>query len=252
MRKKIIVGNWKMNKTNAETREYIRAFRALLRPADLERATIALCVPFTAVSLAAELLRGSGVWTGAQNMHFETAGAFTGEISAAMLRDAGARCVILGYSERRRLYGETFEDVNIKVLKSLSERLAPIVCVGETIEQREAFKTEAVVKAQVAAALQRVPAEWVQNVIIAYEPVWAIGTGRCASVSEAAGAATDIRSMIREMHGGETAEAVNIIYGGSMNAANAAALLEKPEIDGGFIGRGSLKPSDFYDIINCV
>jgi triosephosphate isomerase len=245
----MVVGNWKMNKTNSETKDYIKQLKSLIKPADMKETSVALCVPFTAVSQTAELLSGTGIMVGAQNMCYENSGAYTGEISAAMLRDAGARCVILGYSERRRYYGETYEDINIKVLKALSEQLLPIISVGETLPERENYKTETVIRKQVAAILAGVPSDCLQDVIVAYEPVWAIGADKSATVAEVAGGVSDIRNILRELHGGFAAESVHILYGGSMNADNAKELLWRSNIDGGFIGRGSLNPAEFYSII---
>jgi len=252
MRKKLVIGNWKMYKTISETASYMQRLKSMLNSGDLERANAVFCVPFTSIAAAVQSVGINGVFIGAQDMHHETEGPYTGEISAAMLMNAGARFVILGYSERRRDYGETFKDVNLKAAAALEAGLSPIICVGETLSDRDNFRTQQVLEYQTVTTLRKIPERYIKNVVIAYEPVWAIGTDRYASVAEASGAIMDIRSVIREMYGGRASEDVQMIYGGSVNAFNARNLLATPNIDGVFIGRASLNPVDFYNVLKCV
>ncbi|MBR2967801.1 MAG: triose-phosphate isomerase [Clostridia bacterium] len=239
MRRRIIAGNWKMNMTKAQAKEFMGEFLPLCANAKCETV---LCVPFTDIHRVYKLALGSNVKVGAQNVAWADKGAFTGEISAEMLKEVGAEYVIIGHSERRAYFGETDETVNMRLKQALKCGLKPIFCVGETLEQREGGLTEQVLKAQIEKGLDGVA----EDVIIAYEPVWAIGTGKTATPEMANETIGFIRSVATKLVG-----EVSILYGGSMNAANAQNLLDMSEIDGGLIGGASLKPSDFSVIVNC-
>ena len=210
---------------------------------------VVFCVPAPALSIVAEAVKGSNIVVGAQNMHFEDSGAYTGEISADMLLSLGVRYVILGHSERREYFGETNEDVNKKVLKALQKGLAPIICVGETLTQREQGITMDLVRLQTKIALNGVDAESAKSCVIAYEPIWAIGTGKTATNAQAEKVCAGLRQVIGEIYSGSTAEAIRIQYGGSVNAANAAELFAMPNIDGGLVGGASLK-DEFERVVN--
>ena len=247
-RTKLIAGNWKMNKTVAEALPLVEALKARL--AAVKGVDVAVCPPFTTLLAVAQAVAGSALRVGAQNVHWESAGAFTGEVSAAMLVEIPVTYVILGHSERRQFFGETDETVNLRLLAALkAQTLTPIVCVGERLEQREAGQTEAVVGAQLAKGLAGLTAETLARTVIAYEPVWAIGTGRTASREQAQAVHAFIRSRLRQSHGA-VAETVRILYGGSMKESNARELLRQPDIDGGLIGGASLKVDDFMGIVN--
>ena len=239
MRRRVIAGNWKMNMTKAQAKEFMAEFLPLCKDAKCETV---LCVPFTDIHRVYKLAIGSNVKVGAQNVAWADKGAFTGEISAEMLKEVGAEYVIIGHSERRAYFGETDETVNMRLKQALKCGLKPIVCVGETLEQREGGLTESVLKAQIEKGLEGVN----EDVIIAYEPVWAIGTGKTATPEMANETIGFIRKEAFKLVG-----EVSILYGGSMNAANAQNLLNMSEIDGGLIGGASLKPSDFSVIVNC-
>jgi len=247
MSKKLIIGNWKMYKTITETTSYLQRFKSLISPADFARVNAVFCVPFTSIAVAAHM-SGNGIFVGAQDMHYESEGPYTGEISAKMLKDAGAKYVLLGGSER---FG-TFDNIHLRVLKALEEGLNPVISLGETAQERDNFKTETVLKRQTAAALKGIPERYIKNIIIAYEPVWAVGTNRYASVAEASGGIMDIRSAVLSMYSGTAADEMQMIYGGSVNSANAGNLLATRNINGVIIGRNSLNPNDFYSIIKCV
>jgi len=249
-RKTIIAGNWKMNKTQSETRAFAEELKPLLgRPKWCE---VVLCVPAVNIPAALRLFKDTRVAIGAQNMHYEESGAYTGEVSAEMLKDLGVKYVILGHSERRQYYNETDFTVNKKVHAALEAGLRPIVCVGESLEQRELGVTMELIAYQVKAALANVPAEKMRQIVIAYEPIWAIGTGKTATAEQANEVCEAIRSVIRKLYGARVARAVTIQYGGSMNAKNAAELLAQPDVDGGLIGGASLKPADFTTIVNAA
>ncbi|MCL1888583.1 MAG: triose-phosphate isomerase [Kiritimatiellaeota bacterium] len=239
-----------MNKTAAETRALIAEVRAATADG-AGAAEVVVCPPFTNLQAAAEALKGSRIKLGAQNMHWKASGAFTGEISADMLKDLGVTHVIIGHSERRQYFAETDETVNNKVKAALAAGLVPIVCVGETLAEREGGKMEAVVTGQVKAGLAGISAE-LAGIIIAYEPVWAIGTGRTATEAEAQEVHALIRATIAGMSDSATAAKVRIQYGGSMNAKNAAGLLAQPDIDGGLIGGAALKAEDFAAIVKAA
>ncbi|MCX6997688.1 MAG: triose-phosphate isomerase [Kiritimatiellaeota bacterium] len=247
MRKPIVAGNWKMNKTVAEARALVAELQPAL--AGVSGVEVVLCPPFTALAAVGAALHGTDLGLGAQNMHAEKSGAYTGEISAGMLRELGCSYVILGHSERRTLFHETDELVNKKAKAALAAGLRPIVCVGETLAEREAGQTEAVVTAQVGGSLAHLGAEGLLRTVVAYEPVWAIGTGRTATTAQAQAVHALIRRLLLNMAGGSVAEAVRIQYGGSMKPGNARELMSQPDIDGGLIGGASLEAGSFAGIV---
>ena len=246
MKNKFIAGNWKMNKTVAETKKF---FDQLIPVVGGSKNTVVLCVPFTDLASAVQATENTNIAIGAQNVHWEESGAFTGEISAAMLTELGVKYVVIGHSERRQYFGETDETVSKRTKAALSAGLKPIVCVGETLEQREGGITEKVLSEQVKKGLDGVSAEDMKNVVIAYEPVWAIGTGKTATDEQANETIGFIRSVVKEVYGKETADELYILYGGSMNDKNAKGLLSMSEIDGGLIGGASLVPEKFEVIV---
>ena len=249
-RKTIIAGNWKMNKTLSETRAFAEEIKPMLgKPKWCE---VVLCVPYVNIPAAVRLFKESRIAIGAENCHYESHGAYTGEVSAEMLKELGVKYVIIGHSERRQYYNETDFTVNKKVHAALEAGLYHIVCVGESLEQRELGVTMELIAYQVKAALAGVPADKMRHVVIAYEPIWAIGTGKTATAEQAAEVCESIRVVIRKLYGARVARAVTIQYGGSMNAKNAAELLAQPDIDGGLIGGASLKPADFTTIVNAA
>ncbi len=251
LRKAIIAGNWKMNKTRPEAKELLEAIKPLVANAEGNVEVIA-CVPFTNLETAVNVTAGSNVKVGAENVHFEKSGAFTGEISADMLTEIGVEYVVIGHSERRQYFGETDETVNKRTLAALGAGLKPIVCVGELLWERDCNITEEVIARQIKLDLWSVTAEQVKNVVIAYEPVWAIGTGKVATPAQAQEVCAFIRAQLAKLYGQEVADAVTIQYGGSMNAANCAELLAQPDIDGGLIGGASLKANDFNTIVQAA
>jgi triosephosphate isomerase (TIM) len=248
-RKKIVAGNWKMNKTLADAERLTRDIKSQL--AGSREVDVVLCPPFTALKAVGEALSDSFIKLGAQNMHWATEGAYTGEISASMLRDIYCHYVILGHSERRSYFGETDEIVNRKAKAALAANLTPIVCVGETLEQREGGQMEAVVKGQVRGSLAGL-GEDLGRVVIAYEPVWAIGTGRTASPAQAQEVHALIRSTLAEIGGADTGAAMRIQYGGSVKASNAKELFGQPDIDGGLIGGAALDAHSFVEIVRAA
>ncbi len=245
MRKPIIAGNWKMNMTPSQAKALIADLAGRVADAKCD---VVICPPFVDLCAAAEALRGTNIGLGAQNMHFEASGAYTGEVSAAMLVEMGVAYVILGHSERRQYFAETDETVNKKTKAALASGLTPIVCVGESLSQRDAGETDALISAQTVAALDGLSAQDVEKIVIAYEPIWAIGTGRTATDEQANDAIRAIRDAVRGKFG-QAADAMRIQYGGSMNAKNARGLMAQPEIDGGLIGGASLKAEDFSVIV---
>lgn len=247
MRTPIIAGNWKMFKTIAEARQFAREAKAGNRPAGVQKV---ICAPFTALPALAEELRGTDIALGAQNMHFAEQGAYTGEISPAMLTEIGVQYVIIGHSERRQYFNETDETVNQKVHAALKHGLVPIICVGESLEQREAGETEAVVRRQTEAALAGLEAAQVRDVVIAYEPIWAIGTGKSSSAEEANETIAIIRQVIAAFFGQQTAEQVRIQYGGSVKPENIASYLAQPDIDGALVGGASLVAESYLQLVN--
>ena len=246
MGKYVIAGNWKMNKTPAEAAELIGAIKPLVADASCD---VVVGVPFVDLPAALEAVKGTKIGVAAQNCHWEKSGAFTGEISAPMLREMGVGYVILGHSERRTYFGDTDVTVQKRVHAALDNGLTVILCVGEYLEQREQGVTGEVVAMQTKIALGGVSAEELSRVIIAYEPVWAIGTGRTATAAQANEVCAHIRGVLAGLYGETAAKAVTIQYGGSMNAGNAAELLAQPDVDGGLIGGASLKAPDFAAIV---
>lgn len=249
-RKTIIAGNWKMNKTPSEAKALIEEMKPLL--SKTKWCEVVLCVPFTDIQAAVKAAKGSKIAIGAENMHFEKSGAFTGEISADMLRELGVKYVIVGHSERREYFNETDETCNKKVKAAIENGLRPILCVGESLSEREQDVTMEVIRKQVKIGLQGVAVEDIKKVIIAYEPIWAIGTGVTATSEQAGEVCAKIRDCLREMYGARAARAITIQYGGSMNAKNAAELLAQPDVDGGLIGGASLKSADFAAIVDAA
>ena len=247
MRRKVIAGNWKMNMLPNETINFIEQFAPLVKDTKNE---VILCVPFTDLFYALLHVQGTNIKIGAQNMHWEEKGAYTGEVSAQMLKSIGTQYVIIGHSERRQYFAETDETVNKKIKSALTVGLKPIVCVGETLEQRENGKTEEIVTNQVEKAFNNLKAEDLKNIIIAYEPIWAIGTGKTATKEEANETIAQIRKKVAEMYGQNDANEIIIQYGGSVKASNAKELFEMSDIDGGLVGGASLKPDEFSKIVN--
>jgi triosephosphate isomerase (TIM) len=251
MRKKIIAANWKMNMTQAEAARFIEVF--LLEAADALEVDIVLVPPFTAIPKVTELLaERQDIKVGAQNMHWERSGAFTGEISAAQLRDLFVRYAVLGHSERRSLFGETSEIVNRKVRAAHEATLRPIVCVGETLAEREAGQVEAILEQQLRQSLAELSAKDLQETIIAYEPVWAIGTGRNATPGQAQEAHAFIRGVLGELSDSAVADRIRIQYGGSVKPENAAELMSQADIDGALVGGASLDPRSFAGIVKAA
>ncbi len=249
IRKAVIAGNWKMNKTRPEAKALIESLVPLAKDAGCE---VVICVPFTNLETAVELTKGTNIKVGAQNCHFARSGAYTGEISADMLIEVGAEYVVLGHSERRQYFGETDETVNKRTKAALEAGLKPIVCVGELLWERECNITEEVIARQIKLDFYDVSAEDLKKCIIAYEPVWAIGTGKTATADQAQEVCAFIRNTLTKLYGKDVADIVTIQYGGSMNAGNAAELLSKADVDGGLIGGASLKAPDFATIITAA
>ena len=247
MRKPVIVGNWKMNKTPSEARALLEEVKALDLDCNVEKG---FCVPAIDLLVAKEVLEGTDINYGAENMYYEESGAFTGEISPLMLKDVNAKYVIIGHSERREYFNECDVLVNKKVKAALAHNLVPILCVGETLEEREENKQEEKVKDQLSKNLKDVSEADIEKVIIAYEPIWAIGTGKTASAEDADDMCAFIRNFIKETYSEEGSQKIRIQYGGSMKPANVKELLAKENIDGGLIGGASLKASDFEQLVN--
>ena len=242
MGKYIIAGNWKMNKLPSETYDYVKEVVAATAGSECE---VVCCTPYVCLAPAIEAAKGTHVKIGAENLHFEDKGAFTGEVSADMLVDLGVQYVIMGHSERREYNAETDETVNLKAKKALDKGLIPIVCCGESLEQREAGITMDWIAIQIKKAFSGISAEDAKKVVVAYEPIWAIGTGKTATDDLAEEVCGAIRALLADLYDAETAKAITIQYGGSMNAKNCAGLLAKPNIVGGLIGGASLKAEDF-------
>ena len=245
-RRKIIAGNWKMNKTPSEAKELVEMLKPLV---DNKYVDVVYCVPAIDIVPVVEAVKGTNVEVGAENMYVEEKGAFTGEIAPAMIVDAGCKFVIIGHSERRQYFNETDAFLNKKVLKAFEHGLTPILCCGETLEQREAGVTLDWINLQIKSDLQGVTAEQAATMVIAYEPIWAIGTGKTATSDQAEEVCGAIRKTIAGIYDTDTAEKIRIQYGGSMNAGNCKELLAKPDIDGGLIGGAALK-ADFGEIVN--
>ncbi|HET54294.1 MAG TPA: triose-phosphate isomerase [Ignavibacteria bacterium] len=249
MRRKVVAGNWKMNMNLSGTIELLSAIKNELSKSD-SKTEVIVCPPFTSLETAVTVVKGSSIKVGAQNMHYESDGAFTGEISADMLKSVGCEYVILGHSERRTLFGESDEMINKKVKKALSSGLKPIFCVGETLEERESNLTEKVVDNQVKNGLSGISEAELSELIIAYEPVWAIGTGKTASPKQAQEVHKFIRNLISKLYSNNLADNLVIQYGGSVKPDNAEELFSQPDIDGGLIGGASLKADSFISIVN--
>ena len=246
MRRKVIAGNWKMNMLPNEAIKYIEDFTPLVKDAEAE---VILCVPYTDLFYCLLNVQGTNIKIGAQNVHFEEKGAYTGEVSAQMLSSIGVEYVIIGHSERRQYYAETDESVNKKIKAAFANGLKPIVCVGETLEEREQGKTEEKITSQVRLALEGLTPEQAKNTIIAYEPIWAIGTGKTATAEDANNSIKAIRNEIAKLYGENIANEVIIQYGGSVKSSNAKELFECSDIDGGLVGGASLKPDEFAKIV---
>jgi triosephosphate isomerase (TIM) len=247
MRKPFIAGNWKMYKTAVEAIELAEGLKQAL--AEVESMDLAVCPPATALGVVSDVLAGSNIMVGAQNMHWETSGAYTGEISPLMVRGLAA-CVIIGHSERRQYFGETDETVNKKLKAALAQDLIPIVCIGESLDQNEAGETVSFVGGQIRGAFKDIPAVDAQRVVLAYEPIWAIGTGRTAMPEDADRTIREaIRDVLRDLYDNPTAEAIRVQYGGSVKPGNMADFIVMPEIDGALVGGASLKVSDFAGIV---
>ena len=249
LRSAVIAGNWKMNKTPSETTALINEMKPLVADADCD---VVLCVPYVDIAAAVEAAKGSNIKIGAENVHFEKSGAFTGEVSTDMLLECGVEYVIVGHSERRTYFGDTDVTVNKRALAALNAGLKTIICVGETLEQRKQGITKELLALQTKIALKDVTKEQLKNVIIAYEPVWAIGTGETATADQADEGNKFVRDAIADMFGENASQSVTIQYGGSMNAKNADELLSKRNVDGGLIGGASLKAADFSVIVKAA
>lgn len=247
MRRKVIAGNWKMNMLPNEAIEYLQAFEPMVKDS---KAEIILCVPYTDLFYCLLNSQGTNIKIGAQNMHFAETGAYTGEVSGKMLKSIGVEYVIIGHSERRQYYAETDETVNKKVKAAFEYELKPIVCVGETLEQKEAGKTEEIITTQTRLALEGLSKDQVKNTIIAYEPIWAIGTGKTATSEDANNSIKAIREEIKKIYGEDVSSEVIIQYGGSVKSSNAKELFSTSDIDGGLVGGASLKPEEFSKIVN--
>ncbi len=247
MRKPIIAGNWKMNKTPEEAKELVTALVPLVKNAKCD---VVICPPFVDLWAGKPIIAGTNIHLGVQNIHWAEKGAFTGEISADMLKAHGVEYAIVGHSERRQYFGETDATVNQRAKAAIAAGITPIICVGESLEQRESGVTNAVVSGQTKAALDGIEAKDVETLVIAYEPIWAIGTGKTATKEDANATIAVIRGAIAEVYGKDVAEKVRIQYGGSMNPKNASELMSMPEIDGGLIGGASLKAEDFSKVVN--
>ena len=250
LRKPVIAGNWKMNMTPSKTSAFIDEL--VVKVAGKTGCDIVLCVPFVDIAAAVASSKGTNVKIGAQNVHFKENGAYTGEISAEMLLECGAEYVVIGHSDRRQYFGETDETVNLRVLAALKAGLKVILCVGEMLDERELGITEEIVSMQTKIALKDVTSEMLKNVIIAYEPVWAIGTGKTATADQAEEVCSIIRNVVAKLYTKADADGIVVQYGGSMNAKNAAELLSKENVDGGLIGGASLKTEDFTIIVDAA
>ena len=246
MRRKVIAGNWKMNKLPNEAMEFIEELAPLVKNTKNE---VVLCVPYIDLFYSLLTVQGTNIKIGAQNMHYEESGAYTGEISAEMLKAINVEYVIIGHSERRQYYNETDETVSLKLKKAIEVGLKPILCVGETLEEREAGKTEEIITNQVQVALSKLKKNQIQDLIIAYEPIWAIGTGKTATADDANNSIKAIRNKILKLYGKEISENIIIQYGGSVKSSNAKELFEMSDIDGALVGGASLKADEFAKIV---
>jgi len=247
MRTPVIAGNWKMNKSIKDGIEFIEAIKTDVKDTDVE---VLICAPYTLLQDLVKTAKETNIKIGAQNMHYEDNGAFTGEITADMLLEIGVTHVIIGHSERRQYYGETDETVNLKTIKALSKGLVPVVCVGETLEQRDANKTKEVCKRQIEAAFVNIEPKDAVNIIVAYEPIWAIGTGKTATSQEANDVIAYIRSVIESLYSDDVSEEVRIQYGGSVKPSNVEEIMNETDIDGALVGGASLKADSFIQLVN--
>ena len=247
MRVPLIAGNWKMFKTKAEAKAFAEEFKELYKDTDIQAA---ICAPFTDLELLVEEFKGTGIMVGAQNVHFADEGAYTGEISVSMLEEIGVDLCVIGHSERRQYFAETDETCNLKLKKLFEGSIRPILCVGESLEQRDAGKAIDIVKGQIEADLEGIAADDIRKLIVAYEPIWAIGTGRTASPEQAEEMCAVIRECITALYDESVADDVIIQYGGSVKPANATEIMNQPEIDGALVGGASLKAADFIEIVN--
>jgi len=247
MRKPFIAGNWKMFKTQKEAKAFAKEFKALYHTSDVK---VAFAAPFTDLAVLTAAFKGTGIAVAAQNMHWEESGAFTGEISAKMLKEIGVEYCIVGHSERRQYFKETDATVNKKVKKALSEGILPILCVGESLKTREAGLQNAFVEKQIIADFKGVSPEDAKKITVAYEPIWAIGTGKTASPKQAQQMCAFIRKTLQKLYGVDISEEIVIQYGGSVKPANASELMNMEDIDGALVGGASLKPADFIEIVN--
>ena len=246
MRRPIIAGNWKMNNTKAQTYALLNDLVPLVKDAEAE---VVICVPYTSIWATGDAIKGTNIHLGAENVHWAEKGAFTGEISADMLKEQGVEYVIIGHSERRQYFGETDQTVNMRVKAALAHGLKPIICVGETLEEREGGKVEEVLVRQTTEAFKDIDKDELKNIVIAYEPVWAIGTGKTATAQDANDTIAIIRGTIAKLYCEKCADGIRIQYGGSMNPKNAKELMAMPQIDGGLIGGASLKAVDFSQVV---
>ena len=249
MRDTIIAGNWKMNKSPVETKEYFNKFNDLVKES---KSKVVLCVPFVDIQVAQESTQNTNISIGAQNMYYIDSGAYTGEISVKMLKDMNLEYVIIGHSERRQYFNEVDDIVNLKIKAALENNIKPILCVGETLEQREKGIQNEIISLQIINALKDIDKEEIKNVIIAYEPVWAIGTGLAATAIDANNSIIVIRNEIANLYGAEVANDICILYGGSIKSENAHELFSMPDIDGGLVGGASLSPEEFAKIVNSI
>ncbi len=247
MRKPIIAGNWKMHKSIKEGVAFVEAIKSQVADTDVE---VLLCAPYTLLQNMVEAAKGTNIKIGAQNMHFEDKGAFTGEVTADMLLEIGVSHVIIGHSERRQYYGETDQTVNLKTKKALAKGLVPVVCVGETLEQREAGETKNVCKTQIINAFEGIEAKDVPTIVVAYEPIWAIGTGKTASSQDANDVIAYIREVLKDLYTDVVSEEVRIQYGGSVKPANVEEIMNESDIDGALVGGASLLEADFVQLVN--
>lgn len=247
MRKPIVVGNWKMNKTVEESKKFLVEFLTFSLNKGVD---VVICAPYTSLGFLAENLRNKNVFIGAQNFHYESSGAFTGEISADMLAEQGVKYVIIGHSERRQYFAETDDTVNLKVKKALDSAITPIICVGETLEQRDNGETNSVIYTQITKGLKDISSDDITDIIIAYEPIWAIGTGKTASSKQANDVCSYIRKIISDIFGVEISNKIRIQYGGSVKPSNIKEIMEQSDIDGVLVGGASLVAEDFTQLVN--
>lgn len=247
MRTPFIAGNWKMFKTTKEAKKFADEFKKIYKASDVR---VAIAAPYTQLETLVKAFKGTGIGVGAQNMHWEDEGAFTGEISAPMLKEIGITYCVIGHSERRQYFKETDATVNKKLMKALSCDILPILCVGESLKTREAKEQNAFVEKQIVADFKGISAEDAKKITVAYEPIWAIGTGKTATPKEAQQMCAHIRKVLKKLYGGEVSEEITIQYGGSVKPANASELMNQEDIDGALVGGASLKPQDFLEIVH--